>query len=134
SALEEISATTNQNAARAAEADTLMRSGRQTAESAARTMDHLTRSMAAISASSNQVAAVLKSIDEIAFHTNILALNAAVEAARAGADRATQTNAGSAQQAAETASALIEQVAATRRHIAELAAVMGLEQHFQHGG
>jgi methyl-accepting chemotaxis protein len=40
--------------------------------------------MDVISKSSHQVAAVLKSIDEIAFHTNILALNAAVEAARAG--------------------------------------------------
>ena len=40
--------------------------------------------MTAVSASSRQVAAVLKSLDEIAFNTNILALNAAVEAARAG--------------------------------------------------
>src|ERR1017187_2099966 len=82
--LEEISATTRQNADRAGEADRLMQSARQTVERAAHAMNELTTSMNLISKSSNQVAGVLKDIDEIAFHTNILALNAAVEAARAG--------------------------------------------------
>jgi Methyl-accepting chemotaxis protein (MCP) signalling domain len=82
--LEEISATTQQNAARAGEADRLMHSARQTVERASQAMNELTASMDLISKSSNQVASVLKNIDEIAFHTNILALNAAVEAARAG--------------------------------------------------
>ena len=82
--LEEISATSRQNAGRATEADNLMKSARQTMDRAADSMNNLTRSMEAISKSSSQVAGVLKSIDEIAFHTNILALNAAVEAARAG--------------------------------------------------
>ncbi len=82
--LEEISATTKHNADRAGEADRLMQTARQTVERAARAMNDLTSSMNLISKSSNQVASVLKNIDEIAFHTNILALNAAVEAARAG--------------------------------------------------
>ena len=82
--LEEISATTRQNADRAGEADSLMQEARNTVERAQKAMQDLTASMNLISKSSNQVAAVLKNIDEIAFHTNILALNAAVEAARAG--------------------------------------------------
>jgi methyl-accepting chemotaxis protein len=82
--LEEISATTKQNADRAGEADRLMHSARETVEKATGAMNDLTSSMKLISKSSNQVASVLKNIDEIAFHTNILALNAAVEAARAG--------------------------------------------------
>ncbi|HUA21140.1 MAG TPA: methyl-accepting chemotaxis protein [Bryobacteraceae bacterium] len=82
--LEEISSTARQNANRASEADNLMQEARKTVTHAAEAMNDLTASMDLISKSSNQVAGVLKSIDEIAFHTNILALNAAVEAARAG--------------------------------------------------
>lgn len=82
--LEEMSGMTRRNAESAQQAKDAATQARESAEKGSRQMQTMVDAMAAIQSASDAIAKMLKSIDEIAFQTNILALNAAVEAARAG--------------------------------------------------
>ncbi|EDY82859.1 Methyl-accepting chemotaxis protein signaling domain [Verrucomicrobiia bacterium DG1235] len=82
--LEEVAASTKANAENAQEAKGFASRAREIAEKGSAEVETMTEAMEEIRHSSDSIANVLKTIDEIAFQTNILALNAAVEAARAG--------------------------------------------------
>lgn len=82
--LEEISSMTKRNADTAGQARKLSGETRVAADAGSGEMDAMKEAMDAIRASAANIGKIVKSIDEIAFQTNILALNAAVEAARAG--------------------------------------------------
>jgi len=82
--LEEMAGQTRQNASNATQAKGLATETRTAADTGVEQMRAMTAAMHEIKDSSTSIAKILKSIDEIAFQTNILALNAAVEAARAG--------------------------------------------------
>jgi methyl-accepting chemotaxis protein len=84
SALHEMASMTTRNSENAQVAKTLASEARGTADAGAREMQEMKIAMSAIKASSTEISKIIKTIDEIAFQTNILALNAAVEAARAG--------------------------------------------------
>ena len=82
--LEQLSSMTKRNAENAQAGKTSAGQARAAAEAGAAEMDRMQTAMNAIQQSSTDIAKIIRTIDEIAFLTNILALNAAVEAARAG--------------------------------------------------
>ncbi len=82
--MEEMASMTRQNAENSRSAAELMTEVDSHVKESNRVLGAMVSSMASIQDSSHQVARIIRTIDEIAFQTNILALNAAVEAARAG--------------------------------------------------
>jgi methyl-accepting chemotaxis protein len=82
--MEQMASMTTQNAENADSANSLMAETTKVVGNAEKSMRELTAAMREITASSENMAKIIKTIDEIAFQTNLLALNAAVEAARAG--------------------------------------------------
>ena len=82
--LEEITVSVKQTADNARQADQLASGALDVAAKGGDVVRHAVGAMGDIDGASKQIAAIIGTIDEIAFQTNLLALNAAVEAARAG--------------------------------------------------
>ena len=118
--MEEMASMTRRNAENSHEAATSMAETEKLVGDANSALGEMVTSMVAIKESSDKVSKIIKTIDEIAFQTNILALNAAVEAARAGeagmgfavvADEVRSLAQRSAQAARDTATLIEESIA-----------------------
>lgn len=91
SSTEELTATVNEinvhvqeSSEYAAKANIQMQDASQLMQGCTSQMDDMLAAMDEIRRTSDQIGQIIKTIEDIAFQTNILALNAAVEAARAG--------------------------------------------------
>ncbi len=83
--ISEISDRVNQNADSAQQANEKAGSVSREMDACNEKMQQMMQAMDEISSCSGEIGKIIKTIEDIAFQTNILALNAAVEAARAGA-------------------------------------------------
>jgi len=82
--LQEISAGTDKSMSDLEESRTYSTQSLKDVESGTQAIKRLSNAMNQIKQSADETAGIVKTIEEIAFRTNLLALNAAVEAARAG--------------------------------------------------
>ncbi len=117
---EEINSMSRKNAENSRGAADLVSQSQQKFVETNRSLEQMVVAMSEIKGSSDKISKIIKTIDEIAFQTNILALNAAVEAARAGeagmgfavvADEVRNLAQRCAQAAKDTASLIEESIA-----------------------
>jgi methyl-accepting chemotaxis protein len=134
SAAREAGALATDNVRRTGAAGDLVARERQEFAGSSALLDEMVAAMAAIDEAGGRISKINKTIDEIAFQTNILALNAAVEAARAGeagqgfavvADEVRSLAQRSAVAARETAALIETSIARSQAGRAKVAAVTG---------